>query len=174
MLHLLVTLLSLVLNVSSARVEALTQATYAAAPSDLTLESAREHVLAAIAAERPYVSAEILLALAYVESHYKANARSKGGRYCGVVQATVGKGPGKSGLTCKQLWNLEAGYDAGARHLVEWLKQCHKVPTKARLRCSLRGYGGVAVNGSVEYPDQILCQVKAIKRQLAKADRVGV
>lgn len=134
------------------------------APPSLPLATGLEHAYAAIAAERPTVPAELLLGMAAVESNYTATARSRGGRYCGVVQATAGHGPGTADRTCRELYDLRTGYDAGARHIVAWLRQCHRVPARRRLRCALRGYGGVSVNGSVSYPGRVLHQTDLIRR----------
>lgn len=158
------------------RADRLARAALAADPRDLARAprwSAWAHAGAAVGAERAGVPAELLLALARVESRYKAGARSRGGRYCGALQATADpeRGPRRrdgTGRTCRQLQALAVGYAAGAEHLARWLAVCRRRRGSARLRCALRGYGGVSVNGADTYPDRVLRARDAIRRELAR------
>lgn len=135
------------------------------APRDLpTAAIALEHARAAVAAERSGISAEVLLAVAYVETHYTAGAQSAHGRgrYCGVLQATRDR----DGWTCAELKDLETGYEAGAMSLERWSQVCRKWRAgDRRLRCALAGYGGIYVNGSRDYPGRVMRRAKQIRKR---------
>jgi soluble lytic murein transglycosylase-like protein len=126
------------LMVSDADAEALRQT----APNDLTLETAREHVGAARFAATIYrVEPEDLLAIAYHESRYTADAitHEPGNRVsCGVMTPRPKR-------QCSP-WELEivGGYLAGAAHLREW----YDVRRNNRIY-ALNGYAGGASDSQV-------------------------
>lgn len=106
------------------------------APQYLTLESAREHTIAArIGALGFDVDPDLLLATALRESNYQksiAYRESSGTWSCGVVQA-----PTKIWRCREQTRSLVAGYAAGAAHLRWWMDQC-----RDNIHCALSGYAG--------------------------------
>ena len=104
------------------------------APSYLDVDTARVHLAAArIAGEVHRLDPDLLLAIAWRESRYRADAitREKSGKLsCGLMMVTMPKGepcPAPSIL---------GGYLAGAEHLRQWVRA-----TKS-LRDALLGYAG--------------------------------
>lgn len=106
------------------------------APDYLTTDDAAVHLGAAqAAAEAADVPVELLLSVAWHESRYKPDARTRepGGRWsCGVMTPE----PHVGGCTPDELTVL-GGYLNGARHLRTWLDLCHGNET-----CALRSYVG--------------------------------
>jgi hypothetical protein len=101
----------------------------------LTPSEARQHALAALAAETPDVPAEVLLGLAWRESRYDELA----GPQCGVDQVTL------HGAACRELLagGLVAQYRAGAAALGNWWRLCgriRRVRGFTRLECTITGY----------------------------------
>lgn len=138
---------------------------------------AREHVAAARLAAGGGVSAELLLAVADVESRYHPDSVSRvhrgrritgrwrattpagdGPRYCGPLQAQAGR----SWERCVALRDVRRGYQAGADELREWLGW-----TGGDLAAALRGHGcgWRGVRGSCRgYDRRVLRRVETITR----------
>lgn len=115
-------------------------------------EGADAHVAAAIAASTPHAPAELLLAMAWVESRFDATATSfvradgkrgggrvklerdagRGPRFCGVMQVQAGK----KWEDCLAARPLQVGYARGAHEISSWLKA-----TRGDVAAALRGYG---------------------------------
>ncbi|HEY1557541.1 MAG TPA: hypothetical protein VGF94_22065, partial [Kofleriaceae bacterium] len=121
------------------RVFVLAAKLHAAVP-DLSLGTAARHAEAAEAAATPRVSAELLLAIAFVESRYDATATSRvegatrktghyasrdapanlarrASLYCGPLQAYAA-----SWTDCVAMRELPVGYARGAAELEIWLR----------------------------------------------------
>lgn len=103
------------------------------APDYLTVESAAEHLYTAqIAAAEQGVDPDLLLSIAFHESHYDQTARTPEPGHkisCGVMTPVPG-------ATCTNGTLLD-GYRAGAAHLREWLIAMH-----GNERQALIGYAG--------------------------------
>ena len=138
-------LLALWLSIQSTSAEA--QALQEAAPAYLTREAAAQHLGAARAAGARYgVDPAVLLSVAYHESHFVANLRTRevGGRVsCGVMTPVP-----KAHCDPEELTVL-GGYLAGAAHLRTWIDVCHAadhwrhdVDDEEILRCALWAYAG--------------------------------
>ena len=105
----------------------------------LTYDEAHEQVLAALAAETEHVSAELLLGLAWRESHYSQLAKPQ----CGVVQVTRSEIRRQYGrkISCQEVLDegLAAQYTVGATALEAHMKLCKRMghPT---VKCMLNSY----------------------------------
>lgn len=115
-------------------VEALRQS----APSYLTTETAREHLVwARVASMESNVKPDLVLAIAWNESRYTVDAITHeiGGKIsCGVMTPI----PTKDKESCKDITaSLANGYRAGAGHLRTWLDACRQNET-----CAILGYAG--------------------------------
>jgi len=137
------------------------------APKYLDAEQAQLHANSAIAAARETgVDADLLLAMAWVESRFSPFDLSyqlcssgacirrthvwtealppKGAKpswYCGVLQV----GGWVSWDRCLLLRNdIPLNYMESAKHLTQWQNdpRCNKLSSSARLTCALRGYSG--------------------------------
>ncbi len=130
----------------------------------LTIQEAEAHAEAALTASAATgIDAELLLAMAYYESHYEYGAISRlvcnkgkcsrhtgrvhsrkkplnvqGKLFCGAIQMHT--------FSWSRCWwyidNLDLVYLKGAQHLVEWLKdgRCNQEDENAELTCALKGY----------------------------------
>lgn len=101
-------------------------------PTYLTVESAREHLMAArqVHSLYPQVRTSLLLGIAWHESRFQSNAVSHEGATrvsCGVMTPE----PTNKCVSAP----LVAQYTAGAQHLVVWLDACH-----GNEHCALTGY----------------------------------
>lgn len=160
-------------------ISTLAEGAQARAPQYLTRETAVTHALAAKIAEAPGVSAELLLAMAYVESRYDSRATSRvrdgerrtgipkwesppkgvtGPYFCGVTQAIAGH----SWKRCLELRDLHTAYQATAGEIKKWLGYCRNDIT-----CALTGYGGgfpAIKAGTSTYPARVLSRARAIRK----------
>lgn len=154
----------------------------AKAPRYLDEIEAHEHAFAAKAAETPKVSAELLLAMAFVESRYIRTATSRvengtrttgvpkwsspprgvsGPYFCGVTQAQAGF----SWKKCLELRDIHTAYRVTAHELQLWLRAC-----RGDLTCALAGYGGgypAIKAGTSTYPARVLSRARAIRRPVS-------
>jgi len=154
---------------------------------------AQLHVEAAQAAADEFeaydIPVELLLGMAYVESHYnpvslsriecdtegvckrvagkwrssKKPPRAKPTYYCGVMQVG-GYIPWKR---CQELRDdLTLNYHEGAAHLAKWMDDanCRHRKGKKRLTCALAGYGGgyAAIKKGSKYPGKCLASTARI------------
>ena len=133
---------------------------------------AEEHIQAARAAATTEVDTELLLAIAYVESHYDPLMTSRvedgnrktgawrsvspagtGNRFCGVLQTQAGV----SWKACLAQRSLLAGYSTGATELRWWLRY-----TRGDLSTALSGYGcglyGVRTGKCNNYAERVLAR----------------
>lgn len=131
-----------------------------------------DQILAAIAAETPTLPAELLLAVAAVESNYDPTWVSRvedgarkigrwrsdlpvgeGPRCCGVMQTRAGR----RWKTCLAQRGVTLGYQTGATELASWLDRTGDV------RKALAGYGcgnaGLA-SGCGTYPARVLARAR--------------
>lgn len=155
------TLLSFVflflVNTEDPRTAQLAQAIHAYAPGHVTLDEAFEHAQAALAAERPGISAELLLSVAFRESGWDPRAcprkecdsgkawlwpdkkpKRKLKHYiCGVLQSTE-----KTWQDCIDARILKIGYENGAASMERKLASCTKKKRKDLTECMLDGYAG--------------------------------
>ncbi len=147
---------------------------HAAVPS-LAVADAYQHVAAATDAARGAISAELLLAIAYVESSFDptATSRVEGARrrtghypattppahlnvhaslYCGPLQTFAG-----SWQDCLALRALPAAYQAGADELARWLADPR---VRGDVVLALAGHGcgnfGVSTRKCNTYPARVL------------------
>lgn len=138
------------------------------APSYLTtVEAAEEHLAAAqLAAGAHGVPVELLLSIAWHESRYVADARTRepGERWsCGVMTPEPHAGE------CRpEELTLLGGYDAGAAHLRTWVNACG-----GDVACALRGYaGGYHPNERARAAAQVFADRAAlIKTRMQRAKR---
>lgn len=104
------------------------------APSCLTTETARQHLVAARFAGAVYnVDPDLMLGIAWYESRYITTVVGpvvKGKRACGVMQSIMKDG-------CPKNPTLEDGYLEGAKHLREWLDA-----SRNDLHTAMLGYAG--------------------------------
>lgn len=123
---------------SDVRADTLTEGLLYDSPK-LTPDQAREQVLAALSAETEHVSAELLLGLAWRESHYSALAKPQ----CGVVQVTRSEIQRQYGrkVSCQEVLDegFAAQYTVGATALEQHMKICKRKghPT---VKCMLNSY----------------------------------
>lgn len=108
------------------------------APSDLTVHTAWEHLIAARTAGRVWsVDPNLLLSIAHHESRYQHGEITPelGGKVsCGVMTPE----PILDRRECRVATSsILDGYLSGARHLRGWLDVC-----RGNLRCALTGYAG--------------------------------
>lgn len=102
------------------------------APQDLTLETAQDHLFNARIAARIYrVDADLVLAIAYHESHFTITVTQEhdGLTSCGVMTP-------EPLVDCKSSTLLD-GYMAGAAHLKMWITSA-----RGNMRTALLGYAG--------------------------------
>lgn len=126
----------------------------------LPAAQARAHAAAAVAAARPDIPAEVLVAIAAKESsfNHRLHGRLKTARgvsrFCGALQAMSGG----SARRCAELTDIATGYAAGAAELGAWLDgRC-----KGNLACALRahGCGNAGVRGAcAKYPRAITARL---------------
>jgi len=106
----------------------------ATAPSYLTTETARDHLVAArMAAVYHRVDADLLLSIAWFESRYTIDAVGpmvRGKRACGVLQPIMEQ-------RCSETPSLMGGYFEGAKHLREWMNAA-----RGDMRTAMLGYAG--------------------------------
>lgn len=143
-------------------------------------EVAMAHVQAAVAASTDLVSAELLLAMAFLESRFESHVVSRiegkrrvHGRY---TSTTPPKGMSKKGsMYCgplqtraltwddclEQRTNLVLAYSAGARELTNWIRDRYVGGDITR---ALAGYGcgyhGVRTGKCNRYPNRVLWQAR--------------
>jgi hypothetical protein len=143
-------------------------------------EVALAHVQAAMAASTDEISAEVLLAMAFIESRFQSHTLSRiegkrrvhgkylpttpppklnkrGSMYCGPLQTRA-----KTWDEClAQRNDLTLAYTAGARELTNWLRDRH---VKGDLKTALLGYGcgyhGVKTGKCNRYPNRVLHQAR--------------
>ena len=111
---------------------------------------AAAHARAALAAARPGLPADLLVAVAAKESslNHRLHGRLKTAkgvsRFCGPLQAMSGG----SLRRCRELTDITVGYEAGAAELESWLRgRC-----RGNLDCALRihGCGNIGVRGACQ------------------------
>lgn len=158
---------------------ALADGVYAQAPQYVSREQASQHAAEASMAQRPGISAEILLALAFVESRYSPLATSRvengkrvtgipkwgtppngvaGPYFCGVTQAQAGF----SWKRCQELRDIRIAYQTTAWELHKWMRVCRNDIT-----CALTGYGGgfPAIRAKTStYPARVLSRARALRK----------
>ncbi len=104
------------------------------APSYLTTETARDHLVAARVAGAVYsVDPDLMLSIAWFESRYTVNVvgpEVRGKHACGVMQPIMETG-------CPKNPTLLGGYFEGAAHLRTWLNAAH-----GDMRTAMLGYAG--------------------------------
>lgn len=143
-------------------------------------ETAVAHVQAAHAAATDQVSAEILLAMAFIESRFETatvsriegdkrvhgrypstkpptNLNKRGSIFCGPLQTRV-----KDWDDClAHRSDLSLAYRAGARELTNWLRDRH---VNGDITRALAGYGcgyhGVRTGKCNRYPNRVLWQAR--------------
>lgn len=160
--------------------------------ASVSTETARTHLIAARRGASPAVDAEILLAMASVESHLRrdwvsglacdenACARTiarrrassaprglRGPFFCGVLQMRA-----ETWEACLRLResSLDSQYAAARAHLEMWRAgaRCRRFRAPEDLTCALRGYGGNS-EANLRYARRILRRA-AILRSVAYAN----
>jgi len=167
---------------------------YAAAP--LEPEALMAHIHAAVAASEASaheeVTAELLLAMAFIESRFEPatlsrmeNKRRVHGRYASMVpprrmdkNGSIYCGPlqtrARTWNECLEQRKLDVAYAAGARELGNWLRDRY---VRGDLTRALAGYGcgyhGVKTGKCNNYPGRVLYQARRFSkpRWLATRDR---
>jgi hypothetical protein len=149
----------------------------------LDVEHAYAHASAALEAADRTSPAELLLAIAYVESRYDATATSrvegtvrKTGSYPVTTAPHYLRGTLYCGplLTCAKSWDqcvgmrvLATGYSAGVTELNKWLRDPR---VRGNLTRALLGHGcgntGLKTGQCNRYPDRVL----GFMRQLARPE----
>ncbi|HEY5925588.1 MAG TPA: hypothetical protein VIV11_28075 [Kofleriaceae bacterium] len=154
----------------------------AATHPQLEMEDVFAHARAATDAATPQISAELLLAMAYVESRFDPHALShvEGKRrrvgkwpsttppkrlrkgtslYCGPLQTFAGNWD-----ACLQQRELAVAYAAGAQEVRTWLRDRR---VRGDMTRALAGYGcgnrGVKTGKCNRYPGRVLYQAKRIE-----------
>ena len=150
------------------------------ATAALDPQVALAHVQAAVAASTDQVSAELLLAMAFIESRFETHTISRiegkrrvhgrytattpptqlnknGSMYCGPLQTRA-----MTWADClAQRTDLVLAYGAGARELTTWLRDRH---VRGDVTLALAGYGcgyhGVRTGKCNRYPDRVLWQAR--------------
>lgn len=137
---------------------------------------AEAHVAAAFQASSRELPAEVLLAVAIVESDMDSTATSRvaggrrrvgswpssrpagtGPRFCGVMQAVAGF----DWSTCLALRDLSVGYEAGAAELRYWLRR-----SRGDLAAALRGHacGNAGLAGPCRaYDRRVLAEARRLR-----------
>lgn len=114
---------------------ALATAAHETWPDYLDADQAAEHAWHAerAASEENQVPADLLLAVAAVETHFRPTVVSvvRGKRFCGILQSQAGR----SKRRCRDQQALGLGYQVGAHELAAWIRY-----RKGDLRAALRGY----------------------------------
>lgn len=147
----------------------------------LTKEGSYEQAKAALESATQEIPAELLLAIAWVESRYSTSAVSRiesgvrrtgipmwktppGGThsfFCGVTQVSAGD----SWNNCKQFHNVSLSYHTTVTELNLWLspRVCNH-----NLKCALTGYSGgfPAIKKGNHYADKVMQRTKLIKKAL--------
>lgn len=160
-------------------ISTLAEGAHAQAPQYLSKEQANQHATEALFAQRPGISAEILLAMAFVESRFSPSATSRvengkrttgiprwstppkgvtGPFFCGVTQAQAGF----SWKRCLELQDLRIAYSTTAEELRKWMRVCRN-----DLECALAGYGGgfPAIKAKTStYPARVLSRARALRK----------
>ncbi len=152
----------------------------AATPIPIDPEVAMAHVQAASMASTDLVSAELLLAMAFIESRFESHTLSRiegkrrvhgrytstkppkrlnkrGSMYCGPLQTRA-----RTWDDClAQRTSLVLAYSAGARELTNWIRDRH---VGGDLTRALAGYGcgyhGVRTGKCNRYPNRVLWQAR--------------
>lgn len=145
---------------------------------------AAAHVDAALAAETEDLPAELLLAIAYVESRFQPDSTSRnvaGGRriasrwpsrhagrgfrpnyFCGALQAKA-----RTWARCLELRQVEVGYAAGTAEIMRWLARAKTV------RRALAGHGcgnaGLRT-GCRRYASRVYAQKRKLAAALARVE----
>jgi hypothetical protein len=155
------------------------------ATTPLTPETAFAHVEAARIAATDQVSAEVLLAMAFIESRFESHTLSRiegkrrvhgrylpttppkrlnkhGSMYCGPLQTRA-----KTWDDClAQRNDLALAYRAGARELTNWLNDRY---VRGDITRALSGYGcgyhGVKTGKCNRYPNRVLWQARQFSQQ---------
>ena len=142
------------------------------------------HVAAARAAagevsdgrRRHHVGAELLLAMAWVESRYVRGvvSRAKGGMFCGYLQEKV-----RTSAECSRVdADIEAAYRNAAAHLGDWLTCCRRAaPRLEPMACALAGYNGgtaAARAGRRKYVNMVRWRERQLVERWPVAPRAGV
>lgn len=129
-MSILITLVTVLLTTTDADVEALRKT----APSYLTTETAREHLVYARLAGLAYgIDPDLLLSIAWYESRYTVDVvgpEVRGKHACGVMQPIMENG-------CPPNPTLLGGYVEGASHLRTWIDA-----SRGNLRTAMLGYAG--------------------------------
>jgi predicted RNA-binding Zn-ribbon protein involved in translation (DUF1610 family) len=124
---------------AEARLETLTEGLLYDSPNYLTRETAHEHALAALSVETDQVSAELLLGIAWRESHYSELAKPQ----CGVVQVTRSEIRRQYGrrISCQEVLDegLAAQYRVGVTALEEHMRTCKRMK-RGTVKCMLNSY----------------------------------
>jgi len=154
----------------------------AATHPELELEDAFAHAKAATDAATPKISAELLLAMAFVESRYDTQAvsRVEGKRrrvghwpsneppkrlrkgaslYCGPLQTFAANWD-----ECLAQRDLGVAYSTGAKEVTRWLRDRR---VRGEMTRALAGYGcgnrGVRTGKCNRYPGRVLWQAKRLE-----------
>lgn len=157
----------------------LAQATQSQAPTYLSEEEAKLQTFAAVISATPDIEAELLLAMAYIESRHQPEATSRveggvrvtgipswsspssrvtGPFFCGVTQAVAGL----SWKRCLELRDIMTAYSTTSKELTVWLKAC-----RGQISCALTGYGGgypAIKAGTSTYPNRVLHRARLLKK----------
>lgn len=166
---------------------------HAAVPA-LSPEDAFAHAQAATeaaaTAKVAAIDAELLLAIAYVESRYEPTATSRvvaGKRVTGAYpssdpprqldrRASLFCGPlqtyARSWPQCFAMRELRVGYGTAVIELQRWLRDRH---VRGNVKRALAGYGcgyhGVTTGRCNRYPNRVLAMARRIARELAPTNR---
>jgi hypothetical protein len=158
---------------------------FLAIPSMSPLEAYR-HADAASEASTPHVSAELLLAVAWIESRYDPTATSRiegsvrrtghypsteppsnlgrGSLYCGPLQTYASTWP-----ACIDMRRLDVAYAAGVSELEQWLRDPR---VRGDITLALAGHGcgnqGVAGGPCHDYPARVLAIAEWITRPVVR------
>lgn len=126
-------------------------------PVDVVLLQARH----AAEAQTPALSAEVLLAVAYVESRYDVTAVSDPHhgwpRWCGVMQTTA-----TTERECIEQRDVTIAYRTGVRELEVWWRY-----TRGDLTAMLAGYGCGVIGAQSKRCNGYPHRVQAFARRLA-------
>lgn len=161
-------------------------ATFEASPGTyLTKQGSYEQAQAALEAATQEIPAEVLLAMAWIESRYSSGAisRIEGGVrrtgiplwktppsntrsfFCGVTQVSAGD----SWAECRRFSNVTVAYRTTVIELNRWLSPriCNH-----KLNCALTGYSGgfPAIKSGNRYAFTVMWRAKLIKQALRRKD----